>query len=56
MLSIRISTIVVRGHAMLKDAALEAVRQWKYKRTLLNGTPRRVIADVSVTFGLPQIR
>jgi len=45
---------VVSGHPMLARAALEAVRQWVYKPTLLNGTPVEVIAPIEVTFTLGQ--
>jgi protein TonB len=41
---------VVRGHPLLKDAAVEAVRQWKYSPTLLNGEPIQVTATVTVNF------
>jgi TonB family protein len=44
---------VLRGQPLLNDAALEAVRQWKYTTTLLNGVPVPVIMTVTVTFTLP---
>jgi periplasmic protein TonB len=43
---------VVSGHPMLARAALEAVRQWVYKPTLLNGKPVEVIAPIEVSFTL----
>jgi len=43
---------VVSGHPMLAQAALEAVRQWVYKPTLLNGNPVEVIAPIEVNFTL----
>ena len=43
---------VLRGVPMLNDAALDAVRQWRYRPTLLNGAPVPVIMTVSVTFTL----
>jgi protein TonB len=43
---------VVSGHPMLTRAALEAVRQWIYKPTLLNGNAVEVIAPIEVTFTL----
>jgi protein TonB len=43
---------VVSGHPMLARAALEAVRQWVYKPTLLNGKPVEVIAPIEVNFTL----
>ena len=39
---------------MLARAALEAVRQWVYKPTLLNGEPVEVIAPIEVNFTLGQ--
>ncbi len=43
---------VIRGHPLLNDAALVAVRQWIYSPTLLAGEPVSVIATVSVHFRL----
>ncbi len=43
---------LVSGHPMLARAALEAVRQWIYKPTLLNGQPVEVIAPIEVSFTL----
>jgi protein TonB len=45
---------LVSGHPMLARAALEAVRQWVYKPTLLNGMPVEVIAPIEVNFTLSQ--
>jgi periplasmic protein TonB len=43
---------VVSGHPLLITAALNAVLQWKYEPTLLNGTPVAVEMDVTVHFKL----
>ena len=43
---------VLRPAPMLDDAALDAVLQWKYTPTLLNGQPVPVIMTVTVTFTL----
>lgn len=40
------------GHPLLVPAALEAVRQWVYRPTFLNGDPVEVIAPICVTFTL----
>jgi protein TonB len=45
---------VVSGHPLLVQAALEAVRQWIYSPTLLNGQAMEVIAPISVNFTLAQ--
>jgi protein TonB len=37
---------------MLDGAALDAVRQWRYSPTLLNGAPVPVIMTVTVNFTL----
>jgi TonB family protein len=44
---------VIKGHPLLDDAAINAVRQWKYSPTFLNGKPISVMAEVSVLFNLP---
>ena len=44
------------GHPMLAPAALDAVRQWKYKPYLLNGAPVEVETRVMVNFTLPEMR
>ena len=43
---------LVSGHPMLAPAAIEAVKQWKYRPYLLNGEPVEVGTDVSVNFTL----
>ena len=42
---------VLRGHPLLDQAAMDAVRQWKYSPTYLEGEPVAVIASVPVSFG-----
>ena len=43
---------VLRPAPLLDQAALDAVLQWKYTPTLLNGQPVPVIMTVTVTFSL----
>lgn len=43
---------VVSGHPMLTAAAMEAVRQWKYKPYYLNGEPVEVDTTITVNFTL----
>lgn len=43
---------VVSGHPLLAHAALEAVRQWKYRPYYLNGEPVEVETQVTVKFVL----
>lgn len=43
---------VVSGHPLLAHAALEAVREWKYRPYYLNGEPVEVETQVTVKFVL----
>jgi protein TonB len=43
---------ILRGIPLLDQAAVEAVRQWVYTPTLLNGVPVPVIMTVTVNFKL----
>lgn len=43
---------VVSGHPLLAPAAIEAVKQWRYKPFLLNGQPLEVETTVNVMFQL----
>ncbi|MCC7124682.1 MAG: energy transducer TonB [Acidobacteria bacterium] len=43
---------VLRSIPLLDEAALAAVRQWRYTPTLLNGTPVPVVMTVTVDFRL----
>jgi protein TonB len=41
---------VVSGHPLLVQSALEAVKQWRYKPTQLNGDPVEIDTTIQVTF------
>ncbi|HXB75269.1 MAG TPA: tetratricopeptide repeat protein [Candidatus Acidoferrales bacterium] len=43
----------IGGHPLLIPSALEAVKQWVYQPTLLNGIPVEVATQVDVLFTLP---
>jgi TonB family protein len=43
---------LVGGHPLLVPAAAEAVKQWVYKPTLLNGNPIEVVTVVDINFTL----
>lgn len=43
---------VVKGYCSLSDAAVKAVRQWRYSPTLLNGEPVEVDTTIEVVFQL----
>jgi periplasmic protein TonB len=43
---------LISGHPMLAPAAIEAVKQWKYRPYLLNGEPVEVDTEVQVNFTL----
>jgi periplasmic protein TonB len=45
---------VMSGHPLLVQAALDAVRQWKYQPTTLNGDPVEVDTTIDVIFSLNQ--
>ncbi len=43
---------LVSGHPLLVQAAQQAVSQWLYKPTLLNGDPVEVVTTIDVNFSL----
>ena len=43
---------VLSGHPMLVQAAVDAVRQWRYRPYVLNGEPVEVETQVTVNFVL----
>ncbi len=43
---------VISGHPMLVQAALDAVKQWRYRPYLLNGEPVEVETQITVNFSL----
>jgi protein TonB len=45
---------LVSGHPLLVPSAQEAVRQWQYQPTLLNGEPVEVVTTIDVNFTLSQ--
>jgi len=45
---------VLSGHPLLVRAAMDAVQQWRYKPTLLNGEPVEVDTTIDVIFSLNQ--
>jgi protein TonB len=46
--------VMVSGHPLLVQSALDAVRQWRYQPTLLNGEPVEVDTEIDVIFSLAQ--
>jgi protein TonB len=47
-----INLAVIDGHPLLVPSAMEAVRQWVYRTTLLNGEPVEVITRIDVNYTL----
>ena len=47
-----LSTVSTSTDAGLVRAATDAVSQWKYQPTLLNGVPVEVVTTISVNFKL----
>jgi protein TonB len=45
---------LISGPPLLVQAAMQAVQQWQYKPTLLNGEPVVVITTIDVNFTLSQ--
>jgi len=45
---------VMSGHPLLIQAAMDAVQQWRYEPTLLNGAPVEVLTQIDVNFTLSQ--
>jgi protein TonB len=45
---------VTQGPPLLRQAAIDAVKQWKYSLTLLNDQPTDVLTQVIVNFTLGQ--
>jgi len=43
---------LISGHPMLAPAAIEAVRQWRYRPYLLNDEPVEVDTQINVNFTL----
>jgi TonB family protein len=46
---------VISGPQELTQSALDAVRQWRYKPTLLNGQPVEVDTTIAVEYVLPRV-
>ena len=45
-------TRVLRSHGILDEAAIDAVRDWRYEPLLLNGKPTPFVLTVTVSFSL----
>lgn len=43
---------LISGHPLLAPAALQAVRQWTYEPTEVNGYPVHVITEIDIPFDL----
>jgi len=43
---------VISGHPLLVQSALEAVKNWRYQPTQLNGDPVEVDTTITVSFVL----
>lgn len=47
---------VMNGHPLLSDAAVTAVRTWKFQPLEIDGEPTRVTATITVSFNLGDVR
>jgi protein TonB len=45
---------VISGHPLLIPASLDAVKDWMYKPTLLNGEPVAVVTEIDINFTLSE--
>jgi serine/threonine-protein kinase len=45
---------VISGHPLLVTAAMDAVKNWRYQPTLINGEPVEVETEIDVTFTLAE--
>jgi len=45
---------ILRGHPLFDEAAMEAVKQWRYQPLLLNGEPTGFVLTVTINFNLQQ--
>ncbi|HEY7547817.1 MAG TPA: energy transducer TonB, partial [Blastocatellia bacterium] len=41
---------VLSGHPLLRDVCLSAARAWKWRPTMLNGSPVKVIGTITFNF------
>ncbi|MDP9267629.1 MAG: energy transducer TonB [Acidobacteriota bacterium] len=48
------SVRALSGHALLREAASSAVKQWRYKPATLNGQPVEATVLVTVKFSAPR--
>jgi outer membrane biosynthesis protein TonB len=48
------SLSVKSGDPLLVQSAIEAVQQWAYRPTKLNGVPVEVRTEIELNFGLPK--
>jgi len=44
---------VISGHPLLVPTAIDAVKKWVYRPTILNGNPVEVTTEVDVDFTIP---
>ena len=47
-----VNAVVTQGHPLFNAAALDAVRTWRYRPTLIDGVPVPVLMTVTVNFTL----
>ena len=47
-----ISARALSGHPLLKDAATNAAKGWKFSPTMLTGVPVKVIGTITFNFNL----
>jgi protein TonB len=51
-----VDTKILRSIPLLDQAAIDAVRQWRFVPTLLNGQPTPIIMSMTVSFQLDSLQ
>ena len=46
------SARAISGHPLLKDAAIDAARQWQFSTTTISGKPVKVVGTLTFNFEL----
>jgi protein TonB len=52
--SIKNLSVITSSNPLLVPGVIDAVKNWKYKPTLLNGQPVEVLTTITVNFALGQ--
>jgi protein TonB len=45
-----IEAVIIKGHPLLRDAALQAARQWEFKPAEISGVPVKIVGVLIFNF------